>query len=275
MKRNLNFSTVIRAAGFAKYLPLIIFQMKNWGEFMSHYAGVKNGGGEYVFRNGIMIKTKDAVSTATIAVIFIKKDYGDMPSNSVVIDIGANIGAYSIFAAMPENNTVYSYEPMPENFDLLKENIRINNLGKKIFPFNFGVSSRREMRRLYLGDSPFHSFLPANESPFNSLYSATGPSKQEFSKINCLSLKDIFDENNIPLCNLLKMDCEGAEYEILYNTPDEYFKRIKEIRLEYHNHSSPQSNDGEHLKSFLEKKGFTVKKFKKGSEHQGDLWLCK
>src|SRR3989344_3542063 len=210
MKRNLNFSTIIRAAGFAKYLPLIIFQIKNWPEFMLHYAGVKNGGEEYVFRNGIRIKTNDAVSAATIAVIFIKKDYGDIPVNS-------------------------------------------------------GVSSKKETRKLYLGDSPFHSFLPAKESPFNVLYGATKSPAQAFSQINCLSLKDIFDANSISVCHLLKMDCEGAEYEILYNAPDECFKKIKEIRLEYHNHESSQNNNGECLKNFLEKKGFTVKKFKKGS----------
>jgi len=273
MKRNLNFSTIIRAAGFAKYLPLIIFQIKNWPEFMLHYAGVKNGGEEYVFRNGIRIKTNDAVSAATIAVIFIKKDYGDIPDNSVIIDIGANIGVFSIFAAVPENNKVYSYEPMPENFNLLKENIQSNNLGNKIFPFNSGVSSKKETRKLYLGDSPFHSFLPAKESPFNVLYGATKSPAQAFSQINCLSLKDIFDANSISVCHLLKMDCEGAEYEILYNAPDECFKKIKEIRLEYHNHESSQNNNGECLKNFLEKKGFTVKKFKKGSQYQGDLWM--
>ena len=275
MKRNLNFSTIIRAAQFAKYLPAVMFQIKNWPGFMLHYVGLKGGGGEYLFRNGIRIKTDDAVSAATVAVIFIKKDYGDIPDNSVVIDIGANIGVFSIFAARGKNNAVYSYEPMLENFNLLKENIRINNLGGKVFPFNFGVSAKRETRKLFLGGSPFHSLLSVEESPFNVLHGAGKLPKQEFSEIRCLSLKDIFDENNISVCHLLKMDCEGAEYEILYNAPDQYFKRIKEIRLEYHNHSSSQSNSGEHLKKFLEKKGFTVKKFKKGSEHQGDLWLCR
>lgn len=59
------------------------------------------------------------------------------------------------------------------------------------------------------------------------------------------------------------MDCEGAEFEILYNLPDEYFKKIKKIRLEYHNHLSNEKNNIEYLMKFLEQKGYRVKKSKK------------
>ena len=40
--------------------------------------------------------------------------------------------------------------------------------------------------------------------------------------------------NALERVDLLKMDCEGAEYEILYGTPDRYLERIREIRMEYH-----------------------------------------
>lgn len=267
---------VFKTIRYIKYLPKIISQIKNWPDFILHYSGLKKGAAEYIFRNGIQIKAEDPVSAATIVVVFIKKDYGNIHDDSVVIDVGANIGVYSIFAAAARNTTVYAYEPAPKNFYLLEENIRLNKLENRIFPFNFGIAAKKEKRKLYLGESPFHSFLPAKESPFNALYHNIEENrKQKYSEINCISLKDVFEENKIGRCDLLKIDCEGAEYEILYNLPDEYFRKIKEIRLEYHNYLNNKKNTGDSLRRFLEEKGFAVLKNKKTSNSQGDLWFKK
>lgn len=262
---------IFKIIKYAKYLPKIIFLIKNWPDFLLHYLGFKKGGAEYLFRNGIKIKTKDAISSATVSVIFIKNDYGSVSDNSIIIDIGANIGVFSIFAAQSENTIIYAFEPMADNFDLLKKNIRQNKLENRIFPFNFGLAGKEENRKLYLGESPFHSFLSASDSPFNALYGKP-PESQKYSEITCITLKDVFDRNNIKKCGLLKIDCEGAEFEILYNLPDEYFKRIKEIRMEYHNHKNNEKNTGDSLRKFLEQKGFVVTKQKISSPHQGDLW---
>lgn len=274
MERKFNISTIIKVASHTRYLPSIMWHIKNWPAFLLHYLGFKKGGAEYIFRNGIRIKTKDAVSTATVAVIFIKKDYGSVPQGSVVIDIGANIGVYSIFAGQ-RGATVYAFEPVAENFSLLRENVELNRMEGKIFPFCLGVAGSGEKRKIYLGESPFHSFLPVKESPFNVLYGNGSGQGQDYSEISCISLKDVFDRNNISFCDILKMDCEGAEYEILYNLADDYFRRIKKIRLEYHNHKNNPKNLGNHLVKFLEKKGFSIEKKKEASPHQGDLWLKK
>ena len=52
--------------------------------------------------------------------------------------------------------------------------------------------------------------------------------------VDSTSLKQIFDDNNIEYCDFLKLDCEGAEYEIIKNLPSEYFKKIKKMVIEYH-----------------------------------------
>lgn len=275
MQRRFNFSTTGKILSHVKYLPSVILQIKNWPDFLLHYTGLKNGGAEYVFRNGARIKTHNSISAATVSVVFIKKDYGEIPDNSVVIDIGANIGVFSVFCSFKKNVKVFAYEPMPDNFNLLQENIRINGLGEKIIPCNMGVAGLRGKKRLYVGESPLHSFLPAAESPFNASYGQKGSQEQQFLETNCVSLKDVFDGNAIDVCDVLKMDCEGAEYEILYNLPEDYFQRIINIRLEYHNHENNIKNTGEELLTFLLGKGFKVEKIRKGSLHQGDIWLTK
>jgi len=271
MKKKINLSSLLKIVLYLRFLPAIILKIKNWPVFLLNYMGLKDGKFECIFRNGVKIEIDDNINAATIAVVFIKKDYGDINDNSVAIDIGANIGAYSIFAAQKKNNIVFAFEPMTDNFRLLKENIAINKLEKKIIPYNFAVGRKREKRSLYLGGSPFHSLYPVEDSPFNALYNQE-KTEQFCIDINCISLEDIFLENKIENCDMLKMDCEGSEFEILYNLPDEYFKKIRKIRMEYHNHKTKKSFNGEKLAEFLINKGFKIEKFKKSSPYQGDLW---
>ncbi len=275
MKRKISAGLLIKFIIYLKYLPSVILQIRNWPVFLLNYINigfVKPG--TYKFRNGISIKTVDAHGAGAIAVIFMKKDYGVVDDNSTIIDIGANIGVYSLFAASAKNTVVYAFEPDPSNFELLVKNVRLNKLEKRIIPFNLAVGSEKGKRTLYLGEAPFHSFCPVSESPFNALYpSHSGGAKQNSIEVACVSLKDIFDKNKISHCDILKIDCEGAEYEILYNLPEKYFQRIKKIHLEYHNHKKNAMNTGDCLLKFLEKKGLQLKRHKKGSAYQGDLWL--
>ena len=70
-------------------------------------------------------------------------------------------------------------------------------------------------------------------------------------------IQNIFEENNISHCNFLKLDCEGAEYEILCNLPTKYFKKIDKIVMECHFvDKKPELID--RLKQILAKQGFQV-----------------
>lgn len=252
----------LRALKHLLYIPIIILKIRNWFPFLMNYIGLRDSGDTYMFRDGIKIKTNEGVDTVTIAVVFIKKQYGDVDDNFIVIDIGANIGVYSIFAASTSKKTiVYAYEPMLSSFKLLSENIKNNQLEKYIFPFPLGVAAEREKRKLFFGRG----------SPFHSLYS--NEKKKKYLEIKCISLKDIFDENRIEQCDLLKMDCEGAEFEILYNTPSEYFKKIKKIRLEYHNQTTDKKCNIKNLIIFLRERGFKIRKFRRNPEYSGIVWL--
>ena len=240
-----------------QYLPSIIAQIKNWPLFILNYTGFIDRPATYFFRNGTKLKTNSAVDTATITVIFIKKNYGTIPDNAVIVDIGANIGVFSIYAVYGKNNKIFAYEPAPENFKLLQENISLNKLDGKVKLFNLGVGARSGSRPLYLSASPLHSFYAAAEN-------------QRAIEVNCITLGDIFTQNGLDRIDLLKLDCEGAEFEILYNTSDEYFKKIKEIRMEYHNHGKYNILD---LEKSLETKGFLNALEIRETKQSGIAWF--
>jgi FkbM family methyltransferase len=162
---------------------------------------------------------------------------------SVVIDIGANIGAFSVLAATQNHAlTVYSYEPFAENFRLLQENIRLNGVDGQIKAFQCAVGAQRQTKTVFLTVAGGAS----------SMYERHGQKVD----LEVVALKDILADNHLERCDLLKVDCEGSEYEVLYSTPDDVFARIDAIGMEFHEQFG--TGKGEELRTFLEGRGFRV-----------------
>ena len=143
-------------------------------------------------------------------------DIYQMPPNpKVVVDIGGHCGAFAYFAAQ-KGAEVFSYEPEAENFKLHEQNIK----GLNIHGFNCGVGHPGD-RKLYV--------TPENTGG-NSLFRTSGQTQD----IKVISIHDVFKD--IEHCDLLKMDCEGAEDEIIEDFDDELAGKIDQISMEYHRH---------------------------------------
>ena len=126
----------------------IIRTYKNWYIFVLDYLNCPRGGytTTYLLRNGVKLRAiNGAVDSAILSGIWTQKVYNppgfEIKENETVVDIGANKGYFSIFAATSANGVkVYSYEPFLENFKYLKENIELNNLQATINVFNLGIA---------------------------------------------------------------------------------------------------------------------------------------
>lgn len=259
MKRSPKDYISWKALRHVAYLPLVVFSVKNWFEFLSNYLGFSNRTAIYNFRNGISIATVAVTDVATIMDIFFRKDYGNPSDNATVLDIGANIGVYAIFAATRSKNTkVFAFEPAPTEFQALSNNIHRNNLEKKIAASPIAVTGKDETRILFL-----------NGGPHNSLYDHWKDA--EPAEVTCESLEKIFEANNINQCDMLKMDCEGSEFEILQSTPKNIFEKIAAIRMEYHcPPEAPMTPD--ELSAFLKEKGYRIIKREAATDDRGIMW---
>lgn len=146
--------------------------------------------------------------------------------NGTFIDVGANCGiATIILAKQNPNSIIYSFEPDPSVYKVLEENIKLNNLSNVIL-FNKAMC-RKETKTIEL-------CLHPNYSGGNT----TCAEKTVFGNntiVECVSFDEIIDKYKISTIELLKIDCEGAEYEILYES--EHFKEriVKALVGEFHN----------------------------------------
>lgn len=206
---------------------------KNWFDIISNRFKADKDMTEVILRNDIKYKIRlKSTDKALIHEIHSENIYQitkkDISDNAVVIDIGAHIGIFSIFAAsQTENITIYSFEPEPDNFQLLLENIKINHLENKICPFNLAVSNTNIPRKLIRSAASLtaHSLF-VNKFPEDEI--------KDSVEVNCTTLSDIFEINKVKKCDVLKLDCEGEEYNILLNAPDKILSKIVIIRAEYH-----------------------------------------
>ena len=221
---------------------------ENWiSIILARYGFLGKGFIVSKLKNGLEIKSrKMSMDYAAMSEVFVRKDYNkffEVKENDTVIDVGAHIGSFSALAGSKGAN-VYSFEPEKNNFKLLKENVKTNLLTEKIKCFNLAVDMKRGTDFLYMSKNlGAHSFF--NEWAKTS----------EKQKIKKITIKDVFAMNKLNKCDFLKMDCEGAEYNILFNTPKSVLEKMEKIAMEYH---VVEEKSGEAMKEFLEKNGFKV-----------------
>ena len=246
-----------------KCLPLAIKKIRNWPTFIFCYALGLRPKRAYLFRNGAQLMITRGVDHVPILEIFLNEDYGVIPDDSIVLDLGAHIGVFTIYATTTARNVVvYAYEPNPDSGKALRANVRLNQRNQTVHCFDAAVALETGPRKLYPGGGQF--FFP-------SLVGATKGEDREQIVVPCVTLTEIMESNHLGHVDLLKMDCEGAEYEILYSTPPSHLERIAEIRMEYHNLDSDERHL-EGLKRFFTGNGFTVTHLKPISGTNGTLW---
>ena len=180
-----------------------------------------------------------------------------VPEFPTILDIGANAGFFSLFAASRfPDAAIFAYEPIPVNFRQLERNVSLNKRAriacfqKAVFGFSGEISLRFDPNDLYTTAA---SVLPRSGHQTGMI------------QVPCTTLQDIFDENNIAQCDLLKIDCEGSEFEVLYNCSRNYLSRIRQTVIEVHKGKEPNQNI-ESLSDYFASQDFKTRRY----EHM--LW---
>jgi len=157
-----------------------------------------------------------------------------------IIDIGAHIGLFSVYArTLNSSAPIFAFEPEPNNYKLLKENLKQNRI-QNIVAKSIAVTSKSDQITLNISqDSHNHSIILPSETHI---------------KVQSTTLERIIQQTPNQKCDLVKMDCEGAEFEIIGLTSPETFTKIDTLYIEYHEYNPEMKKDS--LRSTLEKNGF-------------------
>lgn len=258
-KRKISLSAIKKLPNFIWWLFKCFFIVKSPIEFIWNYIFIKCPKNKKVyFRNGIIINLSDnPEDIVTVFIVFIKKEYGNIAKDSTILDLGANIGTFSVYASIAGAKKIHAYEPNTEAYDLLCKNIELNNLLNIVIPHKKAISSISYTQVKF----------PAEASPQNKIIE--GDECEEYELVNTINLKDIVGENNLDIVDLLKLDCQGIEYDIINNIDLETISRICSIKMEYHNAKEDK------IITKLESLGFNLDYKNKESSLMGNLWFSK
>jgi FkbM family methyltransferase len=217
--------------------------------FLIYFSKAKNKTGNVLLRTGqnIRIRLDNTFDLGSIIEIFQRHVYiadaFKIPNNAKIIDLGASTGDFSLFCTKKFRECVcFCFEPNPLAFEFLKENILLNHLSDRIRAYSFAVSGR--LQEIRVGAHAYPS----------------------------INLLEVLRLTEIEICDLLKIDIEGAEYDLLLNSPAEILRHIAAITMECHiydNNASSLNNHKikidkvkfeklNHVKGHLSKLGFHV-----------------
>lgn len=177
---------------------------------------------------------------------YTKQDFA-VRDTDTVIDIGANIGAFAVYAAhRASRGRVLAFEPASDNFELLARNAALNRLAN-LSPVRAAVAGRTGTLTLFRA-----SGSGAHSTTVGRLSATTGT-----ETVEAISLEDVFARYQVDRCHLMKLNCEGAEFDILHSAPAAILARIDRIAMEYHaTENKRQKADG--LIDHLVQHGFRV-----------------
>jgi FkbM family methyltransferase len=134
----------------------------------------------------------------------------------VVVDIGANIGSFSLYAAY-HGATVYAIEPEPHNLEALKKNIKLNNKEDSVYVCPYAISD-------YKGTAVISDEGGGATIVDDGIFGA---------EVEVMPLDMFFDLYHIKEVDVLKIDVEGAEPEIILGASKENMQKCKYITMEF------------------------------------------
>jgi FkbM family methyltransferase len=193
--------------------------------------------------------------------IFLREHYleglaSPLAERQTIIDVGANVGFFSLFAASRWGAEVFSYEPVQANFEEMVNNVKANP--------DLAINCRR---MAVFGVSGTVEISYDDKATFPAAATAI-PSEHKMrrtEKVEAVTLLDILKTEGLHKVDLLKMDCERSEFSILYESAPETLRRIDQMAIEVHPNQGASNHNANALREFLTSTGFTVRTNDRGT----------
>ena len=152
----------------------------------------------------------------------------NMSKNDIFLDIGANVGTYTIPAAVKCKH-VYACELDPLNLGTLKENIFLNKITKNVTILPFPATSKNKIVKIFFRDNSLGDALQSinRSTPLNIVKTKNSHILNQLG----FSLNYIFKEFNLPQPTKIKIDVDGNENEVFLGSKNLIFE-AKEVYFE-------------------------------------------
>ena len=184
----------------------------------------------YKMRDGLrLVASGNKSDFQVIREHFVHKTYINGYIDLSQINTAFELGAHKGYVAMqlahlgkPEMK-IYCFEPEKRNYEYLLDNIKENNLEDRVFAFNLAVSNKDGTLPFYISEHEHgHSLLPEHNNNVKKV------------DVMCKTIPTLMKEYKLNKLDLLKIDIEGAEYDVMFNLDRNVLEKIDYIMAEAH-----------------------------------------
>lgn len=202
-------------------------------------------------RSGYALTVYDFEDLTTLWAVWCADEYHIPPDARVIVDAGANIGAFSLFAlANAPQARVIALEPFPSTFQKLSRAIESNDLAS-------GVSCRQ----VALTDTTKTVFMDASpQIKSHSRKVVAGDGESEVVEVPGWGLSEIIESYHLPEICYLKIDIEGGEVPFFAGVETDVLRKSKKIGVECHSRAGQDV-----VWSKLEAAGFKLDRVSRGA----------
>jgi FkbM family methyltransferase len=213
-------------------------------------------------KSGLKLKARGIMDIWSLKETFLDRFYERfgvrIEDGWTVVDIGGGIGDFTLFAASATpHGKVAAFEPFPESYALLLENLAANRATAigvaHVQAFAEAIWSQAGALNIDSTLGEPGQFISRSADDPGGSPTAGG----SYTQVPSISIADAFARLEIPRCDLMKIDCEGAEYSILFNTPEDVLARVQRIVMEYHDSVTRYTHRD--MQEFLASKGYAVR----------------
>ncbi|MFD5829860.1 FkbM family methyltransferase [Lentzea sp. NPDC060358] len=244
-------------------------------------APTPSGLGDFRLPDGTVVTDLNHYETAYLyQEIFVDRVYRPealrLPEDAVVLDVGANIGLFSLSVARGfPRRRVIAFEPAPDAYAALVANVEAHSLPVTCLPWALGAESGRTTMTVYPAASVFSSLDADPDADRSAMRAAIEVAAEDVTDIAAVTavaarvaadrvegaievpvevrrLSEVFDELGLGHVDLLKLDAEGAELGILRHLRPGDLAKIGNVLVEVHSAADRQA-----LVELLENAGFT------------------
>ncbi len=202
-----------------------------------------------------------------------------MPADACVVDIGANIGMFTLAVLQRcADPTIYAFEPSPQTFEVLSGNAAL--YGRNVHVFNCGVSDRSKQAifTFYENSSVFSGFQADEQEDAHAILAVIENMLSELDlepeerrryaeelfqgrldkrEVECplVSLSDVIAQHGLERIDLVKLDAEKSELDVLRGISEQDWPKIRQIVVEVHDSEGPILTE---VLDTLKRHGFSV-----------------